>query len=87
MGVGVHFTLYERVYCHLCHEMERALLALLNELGQGKNFTIDAIDVDQDESLENLYGERVPVLFAGDRELCHYHLDTAAVRAYLDEIR
>jgi hypothetical protein len=42
------------------------------------------IDVDSDPALEALHGERVPVLFAGDQELCHYHLDAARVIAALE---
>lgn len=67
--------------------MELALVALLEEVGNGQTFSIEAIDVDEDESLEARLGERVPVLMVGDRELCHFHLDATAVRAYLAEIR
>ena len=83
----IELTLYGRVYCHLCHDMEKALVALLHELGQGAEFSIELIDVDENEDLEHQFGERVPVLLAGGRELCHYFLDTEAVRAYLTEIR
>lgn len=75
-------TLYGRVYCHLCHEMEVALEPLGRELG----FTVETVDVDTDPELEERLGELVPVLMAGDRELCHYFLDAQAVRAYLAEI-
>jgi hypothetical protein len=83
----VSFSLYGRPYCHLCHDMEVALVNLLREAWGGRSFNIESIDVDQDESLEERFGERVPVLVAGGRELCHYFLDTAAVRAYLADIR
>lgn len=82
----VHFTLYGRVYCHLCDDMELALQALLNDLGGAWVFDLEIIDVDQDDALESQFGERVPVLCAGTRELCHYFLDASAVRAYLAEI-
>ena len=46
---------------------------------------IEVIDVDADPALERAFGERVPVLFAGDPadgvELCHYRLDRARVEA------
>ena len=86
MDKVLHFALYVRTYCHLCHDMEVALVKLLDEVGNGRVFSIDAIDVDESEALENQYGERIPVLLAGGRELCHYHLDAEAVRAYLAEI-
>lgn len=75
-------TLYGRVYCHLCHDMEVALASLREEFG----FALETVDVDSDPELENRLGELVPVLMAGDRELCHYFLDHDAVRAYLTEI-
>lgn len=75
-------TLYGRVYCHLCHEMEVALEPLREEFG----FSLETVDVDTDPDLEARLGELVPVLMAGDRELCHYFLDHDTVRAYLAEI-
>ena len=82
-GRHVVLTLYGRGYCHLCHDMELALEALRGEF----EFTLVTVDVDSDSDLDARFGEWVPVLMAGDRELCHYHLDDTAVRAYLAEIR
>ncbi len=61
----------------------------------GAAFEVRVIDVDADPALVELYDELVPVLVAGAggaekqaaRELCHYHLDLVAVRAYLAEFR
>jgi thioredoxin reductase (NADPH) len=36
------------------------------------------IDVDEDPVLQSRYGERVPVLVADGKEVCHYHLDPVA---------
>jgi len=44
---------------------------------------LDEVDVDRDPALEARWGESVPVLLAGERELCRYRLDRAAVAAYL----
>ena len=66
----MRLRLYGRSYCHLCEEMALALRAL------GVEF--EEIDVDQDSSLEERYGELVPVLTDGaGNELCHYRLDPA----------
>jgi thioredoxin reductase (NADPH) len=44
----------------------------------------EEIDVDADPALEERFGERVPVLTdAQDLEICHFRLDTAALRARL----
>ena len=76
-------TLYARSYCHLCDDMIAKLRELEPELG----FTVDIVDVDHDTKLEERFGERVPVLMAGDIELSHYHLDSGRLRAYFAEKR
>lgn len=81
------FLIYGHPYCHLCDQMEAALVDLLQQIGNGRSFAIEVVDLDADEALEALYGEKVPVLMAGGRELCHYHLDAQAVREYLTENR
>lgn len=82
-GAGTRLTLYGRGYCHLCDEMLTALEPLRGEFG----FTVDLVDVDSDIALEQRYGSLVPVLVHAGTELCHYHLETAKVRAYLAKIR
>ena len=72
-------TVYGREYCHLCHDMVAALEALQPIHG----FRLEVVDVDEDEGLEARYGELVPVLVADGKQLCHYHLDTAALEAFL----
>lgn len=79
----VRLTVYGRAWCHLCDELLEALKPLQAEFG----VEVDVVDVDQHPGLEERYGEWVPVLMAGDLELCHYHLDTDAVRAYLLNLR
>lgn len=78
----VSLTLMFREYCSLCH----AMLAALNEHPSRQQFELDVIDVDADPVLEERYNELVPVLLAGDRELCRYHLDSVALDAYLASI-
>ena len=41
---------------------------------------IDVIDIDRHPSLEATWGDKVPVLLAGDQEICHYFLDEAALQ-------
>ena len=67
--------------------MLAALEALRGETGV-PNFGIEVLDVDDDPELETKYNELVPVLVDGEgRELCHYFLDAAKVREYLNAIR
>ena len=82
-GTTTRLTLYGRSYCHLCDEMLAALESLRDEFG----LAIEVVDVDSDADLEQRFGALVPVLMHADTELCHYHLNTAKVRAYLVKIR
>ncbi len=66
--------------------MLAALEALRGQPGV-RPFAIDVLDVDADPRLEAMYDELVPVLEDADgRELCHYFLDTAKVREYLNKV-
>ena len=69
-------TLYSRIGCHLCEDMEAQLPPYLEQSG----VTLDIIYIDKNEQLEQLYGTLVPVLKAGDREICHYFLDRKSVK-------
>ncbi|MBK7645800.1 MAG: glutaredoxin family protein [Betaproteobacteria bacterium] len=81
--MATELLLISRSYCHLCHDMEEALLPLLEEFG----VAVKIIDVDTDSMLEARFDELVPVLLHGDTELCHYFLDEAKIREYLAGIR
>ncbi len=82
----MRLTLLVRAYCHLCDEMEAALLPLIGAT------PLEVIDVDRSEhaALEARYGDAVPVLFAGtpepERELCRYRVDPARVLAALAQV-
>jgi thiol-disulfide isomerase/thioredoxin len=78
----VILTLYGRAWCHLCDDMLAALEPLRAEAG----FEVRVVDVDTDPALEEKYGERVPVLCDAQGEICHYFLDSAAVRARIGKI-
>lgn len=72
-------TLYLRRDCHLCAEMRTALERVRPRLG----FALALVDVDGDPALAERYGHKVPVLTAGDFEICHYFLDEPELLAYL----
>jgi len=79
--VGTKLTLYTRSYCSLCDEMHRALLPYRQRYG----FELELVDVDSDPRLEERFDEKVPVLMAGEMEICHYHLDVAALREHFGQ--
>jgi hypothetical protein len=72
-----------RGYCHLCDDM----VASLRALQALHPFALQVRDVDDDPQLDARYGDRVPVLLAGDEELCHFRLEPAAVNAWLAKFR
>jgi glutaredoxin len=76
-------TVLARAYCHLCEE----LIAALKQFQGRYSFEIEVIDVDRDPRLEEKWGDKVPVLLDGDREICHYFLDYEAVDARLARMR
>ena len=78
MSTTKRFTVLSREWCHLCHDLVAALQPIATEYG----WEVEVIDVDQHPELEARCDELVPVLLHGEHELCHYHLDEAAVRAY-----
>ena len=73
------FILYSRSTCSLCEAIEAELIPYI----QRYRISIERRYVDNDDALEQEYGSRVPVLTvsdeAGDRVLCEYHLDQAAL--------
>ena len=74
-------TVYSRLGCHLCEDMENLLPDYLEEAG----LSFDVIYIDDDSKLEAKYGTLVPVLKAGEREICHYFLDVKALQQYISE--
>ncbi len=76
-------TLLVRAYCHLCDDMRDAVAPLADRFG----WDVDEIDIDADAALERRWNDKVPVLLAGDEELCHYWLDEPAVTAFLSAAR
>lgn len=79
----VELTLYGRSWCHLCDDM----ISALRSLRAARDFRVVVVDVDSDPALELRFGDKVPVLTHGERELCHYHLDVSAVTDYLRDFR
>ncbi len=76
-------TVLSREYCHLCEE----LIAGLKRFQARYDFDIEVVDVDRHPGLEERWGEKVPVLLDGERELCHYYLDPEAVDARLSRMK
>jgi hypothetical protein len=59
--------------------MRDALAPLATRFG----WAVEEIDIDADAILEKRWSDSVPVLLFGERELCRYRIDAAAVKAFL----
>ena len=81
----MRLTLLSREWCHLCDEMLEALRPLV--AGGGAQVTVIDVDDPAHAALETVWGDDVPVLFAGDpesrNELCRHRLDAGRVAAAL----
>ena len=74
-------TVLSRTYCHLCDDLLAALEDFRRRVGPA--FDIKVVDIDHDDDLEGLYGDKVPVLLDGDVEICHYFMNEDALAAHL----
>ncbi|MDQ1362556.1 MAG: hypothetical protein QG652_416 [Pseudomonadota bacterium] len=68
-------TVYIRHGCHLCED----LLQQLQVLQGCHEFEYFAVDVDADPVITQQYAALIPVVVLGDRHICHYFLDQAAL--------
>ncbi|HUP95397.1 MAG TPA: glutaredoxin family protein [Burkholderiales bacterium] len=75
-------TVYSRNDCHLCDD----LIGGLRILQARFPFNLTIVDIDRDAALHARYGEDVPVLLHGARELCRHALNSTLVTDYLSKI-
>lgn len=73
--MALHFVVYGRPYCHLCHD----LVAGLQQLQTRHEFSFDVVDIDQDAQLEERFGTLIPVVEYNGNILCNYFLDETAI--------
>mgnify|MGYP003693888621 CR=1 FL=1 len=76
-------TVLSREYCHLCEDLISGPEAVpgplrLRDRGGGRGPA---------PQLEEKWGDKVPVLLDGEREICHYFLDIEAVDARLARMK
>jgi thioredoxin reductase (NADPH) len=63
------------------------MIAALEQFRGRYDFEIEVVDVDRDPALEERWGDKVPVLLDGEREICHYFLDVPALEARLARMK
>ena len=74
--MALKFELFTRSGCHLCEEMEQEITLLQEKLG----FTTNIIEINENQELENIYGDKVPVLAYEQNIICIYVIDEDALR-------
>ncbi len=80
MGVTpTTLRLLGRPGCHLCDEMEETLQGVLARQG----LLYEKVDVDEDPALRRAYGEVIPVLLDGERELARIRISRRRLEALL----
>jgi hypothetical protein len=65
--------------CHLCEDMRAALKPWAARF----DFVVEEIDIGGKAELEARYGWEIPVLLAGETEICRHFLDEAALQSWI----
>ena len=73
--LGLNLVLYSTDHCTMCEQA----LELLFSMPELQGFSLEVIDVGEDQALTELYGERLPVLSTGSTEL-DWPFDAKTVR-------
>lgn len=75
-------TVYTREECHLCEEAIATIRTVAGSMQQSVD--IAEVDVDDDESLREQYGERVPYVLVDGRPAFKYRVDEQELRRKLE---
>jgi len=70
--MSLNLILYSRSNCPLCEAMEDELRPFIEKY----SITVKRQYIDNEATLQKLYGDKVPVLALNNEMLCHYFLDT-----------
>jgi glutaredoxin len=76
-------TIYGRTGCHLCEDALKVLQSLKAEL----NFEIEEILIDENEELQALYGEQIPVTHIDGIHHDYWRVDPERFRSSLEKHR
>lgn len=71
--------LYGKPGCHLCDEALVIIKRVCDDLAVG----FEEVDISQDATLMNEYGEQIPVTFVDGRQHDYWRVDEARLRKAL----
>ncbi len=83
MSRPVSLKLYTREQCHLCEEAKATIQSVAAEID--RPVSIEEIDVDSEQRLQEAYGERVPYVFVEGWPAFKYRIDETELRRQLQE--
>lgn len=83
MDSGVPITVYTREDCHLCEEATETIERVAADAGV--EVRLDLVDVDEEPSLREEYGDRVPYVLVDGRPAFKYRVDRPRLRRLLTE--
>lgn len=73
-------VLYKREGCGLCEDF----IEMLAEFPLPENISVEIRDVDDEPEWEAYFGEKIPVLMAGECEICRYYFEPPSLQAWLE---
>jgi glutaredoxin len=76
-------TIYGRTGCHLCENVVRQLAPEKDQL----NIEIQEILIDNNNELESLYGQLIPVIHVDGKYFSHFRLDIDEFKSFLEKHR
>jgi glutaredoxin len=76
-------TIYSRTGCHLCENVVHLLEPEKDQL----NIEIEEILIDNNNELESLYGQLIPVIHIDGKYFSHFRLDMEEFKSFLEKHR
>ncbi len=79
----VQVTVYTREECHLCEDAVDSIRSVADDAGV--DLDLELVDVDDDPSLRERYGDSVPYVLVEGRPAFKYRVDERELRDLLAE--
>ena len=76
-------TIYGRTGCHLCENVVNLLSSEKDQL----NIAIEEILIDNNQELEDLYGQLIPVVHLEGKYFSHFRVDLEEFKSFLEKHR
>lgn len=72
--------------CHLCDDARTIVEEVIAQAREaGEPVTLRERSILDDADLQRRFGELIPVVFIGDRQVAQWHVDPARLRSQIDQ--